>query len=67
MVERLRRQYKDRFSHYFDAEQLADFNQSINGTFSGVGMTVGAIEEKGTPDRHGVQTVPGRPGRFRVR
>ena len=27
MVERLRRQYKDRFSHYFDAEQLADFNR----------------------------------------
>lgn len=47
MVTRLREQYKDRFSHYFDSEQLAQFNQSINGTFSGVGMTVGAIDEKG--------------------
>jgi carboxyl-terminal processing protease len=47
MVTRLREQYKDRFSHYFDAEQLAQFRESINGTFSGVGMTVGAIEKDG--------------------
>lgn len=47
MVTQLREQYKDRFSHYFDAEQLAQFTESINGTFSGVGMTVGAIEKQG--------------------
>jgi carboxyl-terminal processing protease len=47
MVSRLRKQYDDRFSHYFDAEQLATFNESINGTFSGVGMTVGEVGERG--------------------
>ncbi|MEX0619985.1 MAG: S41 family peptidase [Solirubrobacterales bacterium] len=41
MVSRLRKQYKDRFSHYFDAEELATFNEAIQGSFSGVGMTVG--------------------------
>ncbi|MGK2954929.1 MAG: S41 family peptidase [Solirubrobacterales bacterium] len=47
MVARLRKQYKDRFSHYFDAKQLAQFNESIQGSFSGVGMTVGEIGKKG--------------------
>jgi carboxyl-terminal processing protease len=47
MVTRLRERYNDRFSHYFDAEQLAQFRESINGTFSGVGMTVGAIDRRG--------------------
>ena len=47
MVSRLREQYEDRFSHYFDAEQLAQFNEAIDGSFSGVGMTVGAIEKSG--------------------
>jgi carboxyl-terminal processing protease len=47
MVSRLRKEYDDRFSHYFDAEQLATFNESINGTFSGVGMTVGEVGERG--------------------
>lgn len=47
MVDRLRKQYKDRFSHYFDAEELAQFTESIEGSFSGVGMTVGEIGKKG--------------------
>lgn len=47
MVERLKKQYDDRFSHYFDAEELQDFNDSIQGSFSGVGMTVGQVEKKG--------------------
>lgn len=47
MVSRLRERYEDRFSHYFDAEQLARFNEAIDGSFSGVGMTVGAIEKSG--------------------
>jgi carboxyl-terminal processing protease len=47
MVSRLREEYDDRFSHYFDAEQLATFNESINGTFSGVGMTVGEVGKRG--------------------
>jgi carboxyl-terminal processing protease len=47
MVEKLRKKYDDRFSHYFDAGQLEDFTDSIEGSFSGVGMTVGEAGEKG--------------------
>jgi carboxyl-terminal processing protease len=47
MVSRLRKQYKDRFSHYFDAEELASFNEAIGGSFSGVGMTVGELDQNG--------------------
>jgi len=47
MVKRLRKQYDDRFSHYFDSEQLAQFNEAITGSFSGVGMTVGELNEDG--------------------
>ncbi|MGK2931752.1 MAG: S41 family peptidase [Solirubrobacterales bacterium] len=46
MVARLKKQYDDRFSHYFDAEELEDFNDSIQGSFSGVGMTVGGETSK---------------------
>jgi carboxyl-terminal processing protease len=47
MVSRLRKQYEDRFSHYFDAKQLAQFTESIEGSFSGVGMTVGEVGKTG--------------------
>lgn len=47
MVEKLRKRYDDRFSHYFDPEQLSDFTDSIQGSFSGVGMTVGEVGRKG--------------------
>jgi carboxyl-terminal processing protease len=47
MVSRLRKQYNDRFSHYFDADQLARFNEAIGGSFSGVGMTVGEMGKNG--------------------
>lgn len=47
MVKRLRLEFEDRFSHYFDAEQLASFNEAIGGSFSGVGMTVGELDENG--------------------
>jgi carboxyl-terminal processing protease len=47
MISRLRKQYDDRFSHFFDEKQLASFNESIDGSFSGVGMTVGSINERG--------------------
>ncbi|MGA7397691.1 MAG: S41 family peptidase [Solirubrobacterales bacterium] len=47
MVDKLRKVHDDRFSHYFDAEQLEGFNDSINGSFSGVGMTVGEVDKSG--------------------
>jgi len=47
MISRLRKQYNDRFSHYFDPEELASFNEAIGGSFSGVGMTVGELDKDG--------------------
>lgn len=47
MISRLRKQYNDRFSHYFDPEELASFNEAIGGSFSGVGMTVGELDKNG--------------------
>lgn len=47
MVRELRKRYRDRFTHYFDPEQAAAFNEALSGTFSGVGMTVGDMDEKG--------------------
>ncbi len=40
IVDHLRRRYHDRFSHYFDPEDLGRFDQSINGRFTGVGLSV---------------------------
>lgn len=40
MVEELRKDFDDRFSHYFSPEQLRAFNESSSGRFSGVGLTV---------------------------
>ncbi|MFM8791567.1 MAG: S41 family peptidase [Solirubrobacterales bacterium] len=47
IVDQLRRRYRDRFTHYFDPKQLERFNEAIEGTFSGVGMTVGDLVEGG--------------------
>ncbi len=40
MVDELRREYGDRFSHYFSPEELKAFRVSSSGRFSGVGVTV---------------------------
>jgi carboxyl-terminal processing protease len=45
MVERLRKQYKDRFSHYFNPEAFKQFKQVTEGQFSGVGLTVSEIKQ----------------------
>ncbi len=47
MVRQLRRQYHDRFSHYFNPEQNQRLSESLQGSFSGVGMTVGENGERG--------------------
>lgn len=47
MVRDLRKRFRDRFTHYFDPKQAAAFNEVLSGTFSGVGMTVGALEKEG--------------------
>jgi carboxyl-terminal processing protease len=43
MVDELRERFDDRFSHYFDAEQLEDFNAATSGRFDGVGLSVGEV------------------------
>lgn len=47
MVRQLRRQYNDRFTHYFNPEQNERLSESLEGSFSGVGMTVGENDRKG--------------------
>jgi len=47
MVRRLRKRYHDRFSHYFTPEQNQQLSESLTGSFSGVGMTVGKNDQKG--------------------
>lgn len=44
MVRRLRREYDDEFSHYFDPEQLEELNAATSGRFSGVGLTVSEVK-----------------------
>lgn len=44
MVRELRARYGDRFSHYFDPEQLRRFRQSTSGRFSGIGLSVREVE-----------------------
>jgi len=44
MVRGLRRRYRDRFSEYFSAAMLARFNESIEGRFSGVGLSVSGVK-----------------------
>ena len=45
--QQIRRQYHDRFSHYFTPKQNEQLSESLQGSFSGVGMTVGANAKKG--------------------
>lgn len=47
MVRQLRRQFDDRFTHYFNPEQYQRLNEALKGSFSGVGMTVGPNGENG--------------------
>jgi carboxyl-terminal processing protease len=43
MVKKLRRKYKDRFSHFFNAADYARFRETTEGRLSGVGMSVTEI------------------------
>ena len=47
MVRQLRRKYKDRFTHYFTPEQNQQLSEALEGSFSGVGMTVGRNSRNG--------------------
>lgn len=43
MVEELRKETGDRFSHFFDAKTYKRFNQATSGQFSGVGLAVSEV------------------------
>ncbi len=43
MVSELRERFEDRFSHFFDAGQLEDFNAATSGRFDGVGLSVSEV------------------------
>jgi len=47
MVRQLRREYSDRFTHYFTPAQNRLLSESLEGSFSGVGMTVGSNDRDG--------------------
>ncbi|MDQ3572675.1 MAG: S41 family peptidase [Actinomycetota bacterium] len=44
MIAALRKEHRDRFSHYFTPEQLRTFNTATEGNFSGVGLTVSEVK-----------------------
>lgn len=47
MVRQLRERYDDRFTHYFDPKQNERLTESLESSFSGVGMTVGSNTRRG--------------------
>ena len=45
MVDELRKEYDDRFSHYFDPKEYRQFQKSLSGDFKGVGLSVQDVPE----------------------
>ena len=44
MVKGLRQKFHDRFSDYFSPQNLERFNEEIDGSFSGIGLTVTKVK-----------------------
>ncbi len=59
MVDSIRKEFADKFSHYFDPEQFKEFQQVTDGTLSGVGMSVTGVEQ----GLRVSQTFPDSPAR----
>ena len=66
MVDKLRKRYDDKFSHYLTPEQLQAFESSTSGRFSGVGLTVTEVP-RGLQGGARVSRNAGRAGRARGR
>ena len=43
MIDELRKEYDDRFSHYFDPKEFRQFQRSLGGQFKGVGLSIKAV------------------------
>ena len=57
MIDELRKEYDDRFSHYFDPKEYHEFQKALSGDFKGVGLSI-----KEVPMGLEVTTVfPGSP------
>ena len=59
MVRELRRRHKDRFTEYFSPENLESFNQTIEGRFSGVGLSIVPVKR----GLRAVQVFAGSPAK----
>lgn len=57
MVRELRRRNHDRFSEYFSPQNLESFSQSIEGHFSGIGLSVVPVKR----GLRAAQVFPGSP------
>jgi carboxyl-terminal processing protease len=45
MVDELRKEYDDRFSHYFDPKEYRQFQKNLSGDFKGVGLSIHGVPE----------------------
>ena len=45
MVSELKKEYDDRFSHYFDPKEYQQFQESLGGEFKGVGLSIKEVRE----------------------
>ena len=52
MIDELRKEYDDKFSHYFDPKEYKQFQKALSGDFKGVGLSI-----KEVPDGLEVTTV----------
>lgn len=59
MVGELRRRHRDRFSDYFSPESLESFNEQIEGSFSGIGLTV--VPDRRKRGLHVAEVFPHSP------
>jgi len=66
MVSRLREEYDDRFTHYFNPKQNRQLAESLDSSFSGVGMTVGSDTEEGLEVIHVFRGSPAEQAGIRA-
>lgn len=45
MIDELRKEYDDKFSHYFDPKEYKEFQKSLSGDFKGVGLSIKEVPE----------------------
>lgn len=58
MVGKLRKEYDDRFTHYFNPRQNRRLTESLDSSFTGVGMTVGSDTKEGLEVIHVFRNSP---------